>query len=250
MFCLQNESRSKNLLNSVEINLHQKETTPFTARNLNAAATGAMVNGSDTESPRQKYSNVCLCDWFFALYESQNITDNESIMFYLQNESRSMNLLNSVKINLRQKETTPFTARKRNAAAAGAVVNGTDTESPKQQYSNVCLCDWFLALCESQNITENEFIIFCLQNESRSKNLLNSAEIDLHQKETTPFTDRKRIAAATGAVVNGTDTESPRQEYSNVCCVIGFLLYVSPRILLRLSLPCFASRMKAEVRTF
>ena len=49
---------------------------------------------------------------------------------------------------------------------------------------------------------------------------------------------------------SGTDTESPGRKYCNVCCVIGFLLYVCPRILLRMSLPCFASRMKAEVRTF
>lgn len=87
------------------------------------------------------------------------------------------------------------------ADVLGNKSSGTDTESPRWKYSNVCcVIGFFNALCEPRNITENDSSMFCLQNESRSKSLPNSVEVNLHQKEMTLFTARDLNAAATGAM--------------------------------------------------
>ncbi|CBI36653.3 uncharacterized protein LOC104879453 isoform X2 [Vitis vinifera] len=54
-----NESRSKSLPNSVEVNLHQKEMTLFTARDLNAAATGAMAKEGIANSVMTPCTTSC-----------------------------------------------------------------------------------------------------------------------------------------------------------------------------------------------
>ena len=87
------------------------------------------------------------------------------------------------------------------ADVLGNKSSGTDTESPRWKYSNVCcVIGFFNALCEPRNIAENDSSMFCLQNESRSKSLPNSVEVNLHQKEMTLFTARDLNAAATGAM--------------------------------------------------